>query len=354
MNREFIFSEEFGEIDERLVECAGREWEERRYSVFRLYGRKIACVAMAAALGFAIAGNSRVQAAIKEVATMISRMWGISEDLSPYTDVINQSRKKDGFTVTLKEVILSDKQLYTAVTVNSDSGEGYLENAGYVTINGKDYAISETYDQSGDNGNELGAFRPEHVYTMIFEDTIPEEISEMELHYRAYRSDADLLNQEKGIRFDFAFSATRGELEKSKISIPLDIVIPLGNGSDMELSQMTLTALDSRIEARITGEGKHASEYYLEGTDSLGNLVWYYGFVPDEEAFAFECSLQSEALPSLDSEWIELRLFTYQNVNQDEWKAVDEVDGEDIVMEDDEGPINQVYIGDRFKIIQGG
>lgn len=351
MKKEFNFSGEFGEIDDELVKSAGREWEGQKHYILRLYSRKIACAVIIVALGFAMASNSRVQAAVKEVITMIGQMWGVQSDLSPYTEVINQSQKKEGFNVMLKEVILSDNRLYTAVTATSDSEEGYIEGTGYVTINGKDYVISETFDQSGDNDHEFGKFSPNHIYTMTFEKNIPEEITEMILHYQAYRNDEDLLNRENTISFDFAFSTTRGELEKNKISIPLDIVIPMENGSSMALSQMVLTALDSRIEAKIAVGENHTSEYYLEGTDSMGNLVLYIGSTMDgKEGFVFESNPQLGLLPSLNSKWIELQLFTYQKVNRDEWEAVDKVDGEDIVIEDDGNPINKVYLGDKFKI----
>ena len=42
MKKEFDFSREFGEIDEKLVESAGREWNRKKYNVLKLYSRKIA------------------------------------------------------------------------------------------------------------------------------------------------------------------------------------------------------------------------------------------------------------------------------------------------------------------------
>lgn len=88
MKKEFDFSKEFGEIDENLVENAGKEWSRKKYDVFQLYSRKIAGVAILAMVCIAAMSNSRVQAAVREFTTKIGEVLGFAKDLSSYTEII--------------------------------------------------------------------------------------------------------------------------------------------------------------------------------------------------------------------------------------------------------------------------
>ena len=88
MKKEFDFSREFGEIDEKLVESAGREWNRKKYNVLKLYSRKIAGVAIFAMLCIAAMSNSRVQAAVKEFTTKIGEVLGFTKDLSDRKSVV--------------------------------------------------------------------------------------------------------------------------------------------------------------------------------------------------------------------------------------------------------------------------
>ena len=109
MKQEFDFLREFGEIDESLVENAGREWNRKKYGVFQLYSRKIAGVAILAMICIAAMSNSRVQAAVREFTTKIGEILGFAKDLSPYAEMIDQTQTKNGISLTLKEVILKGK-----------------------------------------------------------------------------------------------------------------------------------------------------------------------------------------------------------------------------------------------------
>ena len=80
MKKEFDFAKEFGEIDEKLVDSAGKEWEKKKYYVFQLYSRKIASIAVLVMFCLAAAGNSRVQAAVKDFTTKIGEVLGFTKD----------------------------------------------------------------------------------------------------------------------------------------------------------------------------------------------------------------------------------------------------------------------------------
>ena len=61
------------------------------------------------------AGNSHVQAAVKEFTTKIGELMGFSKDLSAYTEVINQVQTKSGISLTINEVILDNYSLIVSV-----------------------------------------------------------------------------------------------------------------------------------------------------------------------------------------------------------------------------------------------
>ena len=58
-------------------------------------------------------------AAVKSVTYNLGQLLGISADLSPYTTVVGESVSKDGFTVTLNEVILDENMMYITDTVTT-------------------------------------------------------------------------------------------------------------------------------------------------------------------------------------------------------------------------------------------
>ena len=75
---------------------------------FSLYWR---IIGLSAAILFAfitVAGNSHVQAAVKEFTTKIGELMGFSKDLSAYTEVINQVQTKSGISLTINEVIMDN------------------------------------------------------------------------------------------------------------------------------------------------------------------------------------------------------------------------------------------------------
>src|SRR5699024_9791583 len=58
-------------------------------------------------------------AAVKSVTYNLGQLLGISADLSPYTTVVGESVSKDGFTVTLNEVILDENMMYITDTLTT-------------------------------------------------------------------------------------------------------------------------------------------------------------------------------------------------------------------------------------------
>ena len=298
LKKEFDFAEAFGNIDDRLVEEAGKEWQRTRRQAFYLYRRRIAGAAAAVVLVILMAGSPRVQAAVKGIVTKIGQIWQVEKDLSPYAEIIHKEQEKEGFTVTLHEVILADHKIYASVTIHTKEPEGMFVPGEFVTVNGEEQKLltytdeTPAFDGEWENSGKLeDKLEPDHIFMMELKD-LPEKITDIQLHF---------------------------------------------------------TPVDSRIEAEILGEQREA-EYYLEGIDSLGNQVFYYPESRSGSRITFAGELSSVGLPSIECDWMELRLYHYWAVSEEEQEPIDVVDGEEIMAEIDGQPLNQVYLGEKFRL----
>lgn len=355
--KEYGFVELFNEIDVRLVKEAEEDWEIGRQPRGPLRGlARAACAALCVSLGALCLFQPQAQAAVKGFTGWIARLWQTGKDLSPYTEVINKQKTAEGFTLCLDEVILSDNRIYAAVTIDTEYLEGAVVGARYVTINGSDYPVKSVSDQEEDSGQLLGELAARHLYTFVLEGELPETIADMELHFTAYQNGEDLLEGKNGAAFDFGFLTEREELERRKVQVPMGNRITLEDGSVIRFKSLTLTELDSRIEAELeqvpeqeTGE-EHFYDWYLEGRDSLGNPVWYFCDMGSGKELTFVCDIQGGLLPSIDSEWVELQFYLYEKVEEKDQQPMDTAEGDEIVMEDDGSPVNRVDVGDPFRI----
>lgn len=358
-NEGYGFVELFDKIDSQLIKEAERDFVKKTRTPFFHSGlARAACAAICISLGALCLFQPQVQAAMKEFAGWISRIWQTGNDLSPYTEVINKQETEDGFTLCLDEVILSDNRVYAAVTVETEYPEGIVAGGSYVTINGKDYPVENIYDQAEDIGQELGEQVPHHVYTFVLKDRgMLENVTDMGLHFTAYRNDGDFLEGKNVVAFDFEFSASKEDLQKNVIRVPVDQTITLKDETAINFRNLTLTRIDSSIEAEIenslqdnNNSGSAFIQYYLEGKDSFGNPVQYVGDINNGKNLVFICDMQMGMIPSVESEWVELQLFFYEEVQEKDQQSIDTVDGEDIFVEDNGDSLNRVEVGEPFRV----
>ena len=137
----YAFLELFGDIEENYVDSALQPWKQRgeERKIYHL-GRKVACLALVAMLGFCLAFHDQVYAAIKRFTTMISEGFWIKKDLSAYTEIIGQTQTKNGVALSLNEVILDDYKLLMAFHVDPMEHENDLSirfDSDRTRINGK-------------------------------------------------------------------------------------------------------------------------------------------------------------------------------------------------------------------------
>lgn len=284
MKNEFIFSEEFGKIDDELVKSAGMEWAGQRFDVFRLYRHKIACAILIVVLGFAMAGNSGVQAAVKEFTTKIGDILGFAKDLSSYTDVINQTQTQNGISLTLKETIVDDRVLM--VSVEADFAENGKKPSLWInhektTINGKNYTPCRTSVSSEVTvKEETFGLGPNTVLTEVYDEQIV-SAGIVNIHLVIEAGETAPLPGQKSdsmAEFVYDFTAAADELATRTVKQNLDISIPVPETVSGVLSLQKLIMNDlycQIIASGITWDETFSNQYELKlkGTDSYGNPV---------------------------------------------------------------------------------
>lgn len=347
MKREFNFSEEFANIDEKLVERAGEEWNIQKRYVFQLYSRKIAKVAILAIVCIAMLGSSTVQAMVKEFTTKIGEVLGFTKDLSSYAEIMNQEQTKGGISLTLKEVIVDDRVLMVSVYADFDKEKevSLWVNEEKTLINGQHHMTHESLQAAGENAD---IFEPAHdmVLVQVYEDQVlPEGEVDVHLVLEAGKpEEADLetdISFEGEVEFVYDFVITPEELKSQTVSQKLDITVAASKAgrSDLVFRELTMNDLYCRMTATgVTWDDKWANEYELKlkGTDSLGNPVSLEGgrfpsenemlFVTDffgdyEEGVEIEDGDFQMSVPDKNCEYLDLQLYERKMV----WDIVEDV-----------------------------
>lgn len=114
----------------------------------------------------------------------------------------------------------------------------------------------------------------------------------------AHRADVcSEIDEKNEIAFDFGFTVTNEELAWNTLEMSYDKTFPLGEGMELKIKELVIAGL-----------------------------------------------------PSIECDWMELRLYHYWAVSEEEQEPIDVVDGEEIMAEIDGQPLNQVYLGEKFRL----
>lgn len=382
----YTFLELMNDIDDELIDRAMNQ-EATPNRLFYHVGRKIACAAVIVLAVFSCLFRSQVEAAISRLTTRIAQFWDVDKDLTPYTDVINTSRSKDGFTLTINEVILSENQLVIAADLESDYPEQLLEFPGYIMIDGKKCLVPDVSYETNEAVMETeageGSDDGQTIITCTLEDgVIPRhavkigisliacrnwEDAEKLWHLKTDLRDGDPVPEDIGTLFKFEFRASGEEMGKKAVSKELNQEISADGGWNIRLENITLNDIYSRITAELKNStiaeedfkslAAMVPEFYLEGTDSLGNYVlyWLYSASSSDNCTwnaEFAAELRGDELPSTESEWIDLRLFTWKGMGEPDTEY-ETAGQEDTAYMEDKNVRNletKVYLGEKFRI----
>lgn len=382
----YTFLELMNDLDDELIQDAMNQ-EPARKKLFYHAGRRIACAAAVLLVGLCGMFHSQVATAINALTTRIAQFWNVEEDLTPYTNVLNTSQTRDGFTLTLNEVILSDNQLVIAADLDSEYPEQVLEFPGYIMIDGKECRVPDvSYETGGaDTETEAGedADGGQTVITCTLEDgVIPGRPVDIGLYLVACKSweDAekfirmrgDIIPEDPKLQdiatvFKFEFRASGEEMAKTAVSRELNQEILADGGWTVKLKTITLNHIYSRITAELENNSAETEalrlpeemvpEYYLEGEDSLGNDVyyWMYSAVSDDKKTweaEFAAELRGDELPATESEWIDLRLFIWQDMGEPDTEPLnpDMGNAADAKQGNARKLSAKIYLGEKFRI----
>ncbi len=309
---EYSFLELFGNIEDEYIAQALQPWEEQtgRYVVYHS-GRKAACLAVIVMLGFCLAFHDQVYAAISRFTTMIAEILQVSDDLAPYTDVINTTQTKNGISITLNEVILAENSLFASVNLDAedkydDVGISAGEN---IKINGREYACDSSSVYLKQNLDEKDN---QYVVEWIFDGGVPlPEKADIEAGIVVHKQ----INDIEGEAFTFTFSASKEELQKNTVNLKLDQRINLGE-DEAVVREFSMNSVTSSLKLECDKFSPEKEQYYVEITDMQGNKFLYSLVKKEGELFTFQ---NDGAIPSSGSEWLDVQIYAlpYDVENKD-------------------------------------
>ncbi len=309
---EYSFLELFGNIDSEYIYQALQPWkgQTRRYIISHM-GRKAACVALILIMGFGLVFHEQVSAAVSKFASIIAEILQISSDLTPYTDIINTTQEKNGISITLNEVILTENSLLVSINLNDKEEYGGVGiSAGEnVKINGSEYGCdsSTIYQKQSieENNNQ-------YVVEWIYDDGVPlEEKANIEVEIVVHKHIEDI----EGETFTFAFSASKEELQKNTAYLELDQRISLDE-EEAVIREFSINSVTSSLKLECDKLSLEKNQYYVEVTDMQGNKFLYSLVKKEGELFTFQ---NDGNIPASDSKWLDGQIYAlpYDAENKD-------------------------------------
>ncbi len=183
--------------------------------------------------------TENLNAAISRFTTMIAEILQISDDLAPYTDVINTTQTKNGISITLNEVILAENSLFASVNLDTeDKYDGVGISAGEnIKINGREYVCDSSSVYLRQNLEENDN---QYVVEWIYDDGVPlQKKADIETEIVVHKQIDDI----EGETFTFAFSTSKEELQENTVHLRLDQRISLGEGEVSEIFRVDSTKI---------------------------------------------------------------------------------------------------------------
>lgn len=303
-----------GEMDESYIVGAAKPWKTGKASG-RSRRREVwaASAVLVVACGMLGTFHPQVNAAVRELVSRIGQIAGREADFAPYASQMEMTQTKDGVTLTLQEVVLTDNQLYAAVAMDTDLEQAWIGECRVYFDGSEDGPTS--YSSGFLQGNAA-----EHEVVVEYrcaDGLLPLENADITLELTVYEDGAD---ETSGVRvpFAFTFAASDTGLKGDTLQLALAEAIEIRPGVVLELQEFTQNSIFSRIRTKC-GEnsgslpiGKYL--YYLKGEDSLGGEVSYayqsengpYGYFYAEE------TQDGSLMPSEESEWVELQLYAQE------------------------------------------
>lgn len=269
---EYSFLELFGNIDDEYITQALQPWKRqtRRFMIYHI-GRKAACLVIIVILGLCLAFHNQVSAAVSRFTTMVAEILQISNDIESYTDVSNTTQEKNGISVTLNEVILTDNSLFVSVNLDTeneydDVGVSVEEN---IKINSSKYTCDSSSVYLKQNLEENDK---QYVLEWMYDDGVPlPKKADIEIGIVVHKQIDDI----EGEIFTFSFFTSKEELQKNTTHLKLNQKISLGKNETV-FRDFSINSVASSLKLESDKFSPEKEQYYVEITDMHGNKSLYF------------------------------------------------------------------------------
>lgn len=299
MDDKFVFLNILSEIDEEYIEQALMPWTDNHKKIFTYHlGRKIAGIIAVIGLSLCCFFHTQVKASVEKIFTMIATILNISNDLQPYTEIIGTAIEKEGITLKLQEVILTENSVVVGIEVAPKEKTLGVEITS-IKLNNEDILLS-SYSSTINNQNEC-------VIEWGFADRIMlARENDLEIEVIIHQG----LDSSDYVPFTFSFTASSEELMKhtvyKEVDQSMDVSYDEMTMGDFRVKAFLLNGIQSRITIESEASLNKDIHYYLIAKDNLGNEVYYNIVEHNDNEYIFQ---NETGIPDINSEWIEMQLY---------------------------------------------
>lgn len=259
---------------------------EKKARMFRRGVAAAACAALMLTVGGTFFGEE-VHAALQQVKWSLSSALGLSGDLAKYSEVLHTSVTKDGYVLTLQEVIVSGNTLVTNYTFAREDGAPL----GAVDAPSETVYINGKRTNSGGWGQEEFLDEEQTVKGVVCSQVL--ELAKGidltgENEFRLVFDGLDANDHRMGT-WEFTFTADGAALQADTKRITLGKTFELPDGVSLTLGELTLNELEQRITFEVSGDTRWMP--MVRAKDSDGKQVEFgmrsqsgwSGFMTNEE-----------------------------------------------------------------------
>lgn len=271
--------EELKDIEKKKMKKNFNKSRKKKYNF-----KKIVAIAAALLLTVGVLSQTslgkdvyaRAESKISEISYSIGRVFRTKRDITPYSEIINQTVEDNGVEIKLLEFII-DKDEFIFSTVTDTGTQADMSNFEYdIFINGK---ILNILPIGGGTITASGPL-PVNTHTAEFKDTDIDIDGDLDIKivlrdltsYTVGDSIEDIKENSIEGKWEFEFRANGSELTANTYSLPLDYSFNLGE-QKYQLEEFRYNPVNQKIYGTSHGEYELSHFVKLMGYDDLGNKV---------------------------------------------------------------------------------
>ncbi len=245
-----------------------------------------ACAAIVLTASF---GSVSAFATTNPVAHTIAEMFGLTDNLSDYATVLNQSETKNDVTVNLGEVVY-DRENNKVIVATTVTGENTTIEEGSIWsphlrlyINGEHMNTAQQTSQKTLDENTM-------QFVNVF---MLKEKFEGDMSVNIYVSGVNVNSEYIKERWNFEFTTNGDELSQNTFTQDIALGVSLGNGADIVVEKLTINPISTSI-FYSTDDIFMDISVIIKGTDNLGTPVEFESAPIIEGAYGGELLIDND------------------------------------------------------------